>query len=299
MNYIDYTIIVLSTILLVYITYVSVLVYYNDKPLEDYYYKIHFENVQDNIVANRNTTIKPISNKIVFVSFHTYDKVPDYAHYTTIINKGYCHKHNYEYIMKPLQKDKISPYWVRVFEIKNMLNDMNDGDIVVYTDLDACVNPKWFDLRIEEIIQSLKTISNNKDFHMYVGSDPIEANFKYKNTLNTGVMIVENNTWTRKLFEIWGDMYDKRNWIYNNGWHCRTNVGFGCKWAGDEYEQGSLNILYTKNILKSSTHICKLHYSIMSNMNFNKDSFIFHIMGTDNNKRLEFFRKLYREYKKL
>ena len=132
---------------------------------------------------------------------------------------------------------------------------------VVYLDIDTIISPKYFNLSISNIIDSIDKIEN-KIGDIYIGNDPSPSEAG-----NAGIIIIRNTKWSKQFLNLWWSKYNPNNWkIVNNKWICK-NKDVLCNWAGDDYEQGEFNKIYRHNDINSKDHIIILHYSILSNNN--------------------------------
>jgi hypothetical protein len=175
-------------------------------------------------------------------------------------------------------KNKISPYWLRVIDLINLSQTYPEANnVFIYLDIDTCLNPKYIFTPIETLINKLDYLNNN-NWDMYIGSD-------IHMTLNTGGLIIKNTEWSKQLLSNWWKQYDNAYWLYNykyNQWTCYNKYGNYCIWAQDGYEQGALNNIYNNNYLESQYHILILNSSILSNNSILLDSFIYHFYGNYN-----------------
>ena len=225
---------------------------------------------------------------LVFNSFSYKDnKIPEYAKYSTIINKLYCDRYGYIYKQINHPVDEMPPYWLRVKDAYEILNQ-GIYDIVVYLDLDAIFYD--FERPLADIIDN--------DYNFYIGSDP-KLPFSYgmlNNIVNTGCFIIKNNKWSRDFVQNW--LYAcmdengvlsgvcKHDWnISRNKWKCE-----GCNWAGIKYEQGMLGNLYISNVQNAQKHVCIFDQEVLSNTNPSKKSFVLHMMDTNDSDREHVFK---------
>lgn len=141
----------------------------------------------------------------------------DYFINLQIINKNYCKKHNCDYVFRNSYSEQISPYWIKVFLIKELLDKY---DYILYIDSDAVVNN--FNMTIPDLFKQNK-------YMIYTSQvDAIQTPF------NAGVLLFKKSDISLKILDIWVKLYDKSKWHYNkNEWKCDG------KWSGEYYEQGA------------------------------------------------------------
>lgn len=221
-----------------------------------------------------------------------YPKLPEYGKYSIEIMKRYCKSHGYEmYVFDHSNKSELSPYWIRVNDMHRLLKDTPKDSLIVYFDLDAIVHPDFFNIRLEDIINSLDRNTNSK-WDIYAPIDPGPLNFE----MNTGIIIARNTDWTQSFVNTWLSNYPKGFWkkdILTNKWSCTINQNRlnKCLWAGDEYEQGMFNRLYQRDVLDSKKHILPVDLSILGNSDPTKISFTIHLMANSDKTRLDFFKR--------
>ena len=226
------------------------------------------------------------NNKIyIFMSF-AYPIFPAYGEYSIKIMQEYCKKHDYTfYAFDNSSDNSISPYWLKVRDMKKLLNkEVPEGSIVVYFDLDAIIRPEMFDTSLGSIINSLDTLYD-KTWNMYVSLDP----FYYE--MNAGIIIARNTEWTRNFVDLWFLNYPKGFWKINektHKWTCNK-----CLWSGDEYEQGMFNRMYQRNLLDAQEHILPVKTHILGNDNIITKSFTLHLMANSDVERLDVLKQLY------
>ena len=253
---------------------------YNYTPLCKYLKKL---NSQSNIINNYK------EYKIIFLFSHDYYDLPESAKYAIKITNEYCQKHNYELLIKNhYPNNQISPYWLRVFDLINLSKQYDENTIFIYLDLDAAINPKYFDIAMTNLINIIE-LYDKKKYDIFIGKDNIKNKF-----INTGVMFLKNTNKTKEILKLWSNKYNKNNWKYiNNKWKCINNINEKCIWAGKEYEQGALDYLYINNIYNLRDYIKILHMSFCSNRYYNYDSFIYHFMAHSENYRINNMKSIY------
>lgn len=252
-------------------------------PIEKNSFLNNLENeLQD--IHNKNGNNKSISHtrfedlkksgsklKILVIQNGAYDVLPEFVKYSTEINKRYCDKYGYRYKYIEHDVNEMPPYWLKVRDIYDELNDIDNKsyDYIMYVDLDAIFYD--FSYSIEDVLYSL-----NSTHDILIGRDIHE-----KNDANTGVFLCKNSEFSRTFCKVWLSscltddnklVNNCKKWKRNentNKWVCNK-----CEWAGKSYEQGVFNEilhLYKDNILI-------LNNSLFSNRFINKKSYILHLM---------------------
>lgn len=253
--------------------------------IKNYNVKVHPKAILDNINDTYNFAFKKV---YVYMSID-YPKLPEYGKYSISIMEHYCKKHGYDFkVYNHNLESKISPYWLRVKDMYDLLQSTELDSIIVYFDLDAIVHPKYFSKRLESVLASLDDVTKST-WDMYVSMDPHPSNKE----MNTGIIIARNTEWTRSFVGLWLNNYPKGFWKKDTlslKWECNN-----CLWAGDEYEQGMFNRLYQRDVMESQSHILPVHQSILGNHIPTMKSFTLHLMGHTNDKRLEYFQELYKQ----
>lgn len=197
---------------------IIVLIIYNS-----FYLKKNKENFRQKLKPKYNiyTNIKPIiynpNKNNAIVTLYT-DNIKDYAIHSIKNFKRYCNEHNLSlYIFnKGLSNDILHGCWNKIPAILYLLNNTNHK-YIIWMDIDAVFN------RLD--ISFNKYIDNYKDKNMIVCRDIKDEKYKF----NSGVMIIKNNTWSKKIFEdTWnsdvphgygrnGDQVILKNIIIENG----------------------------------------------------------------------------------
>lgn len=273
------------------------LTFYHPKKSLEYYEKLNWNSVVENFGesnSNQNPTVK-----FLFSYSYKNDILPKYFKESRKMTNEYCKANGYELVeINHKGTSRLSPYWLRVYDMIKMTQSMRNGDIIVYLDMDATVNLKYKDTKITDLLHTIDTIVGKK-FDIYVGSDPAGARSNYNMVFNTGVIIFRVSDWSRNFLLRWFKRYKHSLWRFNKGaWECRDNFDLICPWASLDgaYEQASFNILFYMNQYRENDKICKLHYSVLSNWFKNSDAFIYHLMGTTNTDRYNFFSSLSKKY---
>jgi hypothetical protein len=223
------------------------------------------------------------NNVIIYSAYDAeYAKRP-FVQINAEILKKYAKKHNHTYRQLIDTQNKISPYWLRVYYLKQLLNDTQEGTYIAYFDADAI--PIHPEISIPTFIASL----NETNFDIYISEDPqIELNPIYPGKYNTGVYIVKNSQKTKEFVDKWLALYDTTKWNKKNDkWTCTDN-NVTCWWSGEYYEQGSFSKLSQTsklNIvkgLKPDTLAC--------NKNGGQNCFVMHLMQGNDTEREYVFK---------
>lgn len=220
---------------------------------------------------------------VVFFYSHNYETLPEFAVLSQQITDVYCQRHNYSWLNCQHPSDSsVSPYWLRVQDLIRLSSEYPIDTIFIYLDLDACINLAQLDRGVDQFIEDLDTTN---DFDIYIGKDTAVSQF-----INTGVMIVRNTEWSQQLLDEWWQQYDPNDWMrIDNKWKCYKGTK-PCEWARDGYEQGALEAIYRNNWKNSLAHIAILHMDLLSNnLRVSKNTFIYHLMGSMESRRHQFF----------
>ena len=203
-----------------------------------------------------------------------YSKRPFVEKNSEIIRK-YAEVNGHVY--KQIIDGSISPYWIRVKALLDILNTTSDNTLVVYFDADAI--PVHSDVSVTEFIASL----NAPTFDIFISEDPsLELSPVYPGLYNTGVFIVRNTQRSRDFVNKWMDKYDDKKWKELDGkWSC-VDTMVPCIWAGSNYEQGAFIDLTKEHGdglvkgLKSTTLACN---------KVDDSCFAIHLMGESDSIR--------------
>jgi len=149
--------------------------------------------------------------KIVVTQFYT-NNVP-YAKFTTEINKKYCEKHGYEYIIENDTKKIItllegrSITWYKPHLIQDVLK--SDIDYVLFLDIDAVV------------------INHNKKIEDFITSDfsIMMTNDYGPSLVNAGVMFVKNDEYSKNFLKNWWQICEEYPQYKTGLWHDQTCIG--------------------------------------------------------------------------
>ena len=146
-------------------------------------------------------------------------------------NETMCkqYDHTLEYLSKTTCSYDVPPYWSKVFEIIDLIQERKDIDYIMWLDSDAIL------VNYENLKQLIK---NNLSIIFFGSVD----SFIWPGKFNAGAFVVKNNENAYDLMKFWGGLFDQSKWYKKNDkW--KTNA----KWAGEDYEQGS----FTKHILSN------------------------------------------------
>jgi hypothetical protein len=142
-----------------------------------------------------------------------------------------------------------------VLDLLHLSSIYDDKTLFVYLDLNATINPKYFTIGLEELINRIDTY-DNFNYDVYVGKDVFPNKY-----INTGAMFLRNTEYTNKLLKYWLNQYYKND-LYKH----------------DNNLRQELEYIYKNNILDSKHKIKVLHFSILSNPVLIYDSFIYHLI---------------------
>jgi hypothetical protein len=229
--------------------------------------------------------------KIYVFQISSYEELPLYANLSEKINRAYCLKHGYkfEHVKVDYKTNNISPYWLRVYQIRKILLENPNIDVVVYVDLDACF--REFDIRIEQV---LDYVDKKRKFVWYWG-------WENNLWLNCGFGICLNNQISIGLVQVWLKYYenvDKKFWYKNQITHKWIVTTYGneriAEPALEGYEQFRLNQMFTEKQIQP--YICPLHHEYLCHANIHVKSFTLHFYGFKRNI-LEVFKSIINKYK--
>lgn len=228
------------------------------------YSKIKFTDLNNNNKKNNIGEEEQKKYKIAFLTFE--NRKEEYIDLHNKNMKKYCDKYGYDYIHISENTTGISPYWYKVFLVKDLFE--KNYDYVFWLDSDTAIMNFNIDLG-EDILDKY-------DSDIFVGSD----NIKY-DVVNAGLFIIRNSEIGKKFIDDWIDAYKP---------YCeKGNGSLRGRWALSCYEQGHLNRLIYE---KYSKYTSFLDQSLFQNTNSCFDNvFVMHYYGGDKKKRAECFRK--------
>ena len=248
-----------------------------------------FSQILSDIKYNSYNNVN--SYNIIFLYSYDYLNLPKYSDYSIKCILYYCELYNYTLMqINHYGENNISPYWLRVYDLIDLSQKYDDKTIFIYLDLDTILNPKYFYIKIENLLNSIDK-TDNINYDIYISTD------RWPNlNINTGVIFVKNTNYSKKLLKKWSNYYQPKKWKYsNNKWTCYNDLNIQCLilGIGKEYEQGALEHIYINNIYDTKIHIKILDNNISSCTNYNEDAFIYHFMGQNNTDRLKYMKKIY------
>jgi hypothetical protein len=150
------------------------------------------------------------------------------------LNIKYAVRHGYEYI-RPTQIFDIPPWWIKVFLIQSLMKSRPDIKYIGWLDSDAVVHKQH--QPISELFE------NAPDF--LISYCPWNTGPKDR-TVNVGVFFIRVNETSKNIMDTWATCYNPKRW-HKDGGVWKTDG----RWAGDDYEQGSLNKLVIPKYPKS------------------------------------------------
>ena len=288
-NYIIILIIIICIIILI----IKLYFYFGYVILPKFYPK--FSKILYNLNYNNIQNTFNTKDKIVFFYSYDYKILPQYSKYSIKNIKKYCQINNYTLLELNhfYDKKKISPYWIRVMDLIYLTQQYPENTIFIYLDLDTILNPEYFNIKIDILLNGIDNYDNNKyhnnNYDIYISSDPLPHL-----NINTGVMFIRNTKYSKKFLKLWFSLYQESKWLLNDDkWVCKKNKYSHCIFAGYEYEQGALEYLYNNNKDNCKSHIKILQPNFCSNSNYKDDSFIYHFMGFNSNDRNKYMKYIY------
>lgn len=190
-------------------------------------------NYSNQIINNNDWLVIQYDNREFFKFFHNIEEF-SYSDYGKLvsINEKFCKENNFDYLFSSKNYD-ISPYWIKVKIIQDLINTPNlEYKGFIWLDTDAVIVNKNKNVNIRSII-------NDKSF--YIAND--HARFG-EGMLNCGSFFVKNNSDGKKIMNEWMEGYDPSRWT-KHGTKWETDG----PWVGITYEQGYFNqIIYPKYI---------------------------------------------------
>lgn len=212
--------------------------------------------------------------------------------YVKLNNKiltNYSSRHGYDYknIIHP--DNKMSPYWLRVYDLKRILDSYPDNTFVAYYDCDAV--PLRPEISIESFIESIDSLYNNSTKDIYISEDPNAQIVLYNGIFNTGNFFVRNTKRSREFVNDWVSRYNSGDfeWKLNNkNWECIIKDK-QCSWSSLGYEQGEFSKLY----MNHKDKIQYLHWTTLAcTYKDNKHCFTLHLMGHSDRERERIFNEM-------
>jgi len=199
--------------------------------------------------------------KVGVIMFYD-DKIKKYGDINSIINKKYCEKYNFEFILFNEKKYKNRhSAWER---LPLLLDNISNFNYLIWIDADA-----FFYNDANNIVD----IINNH----------INVNFIFSNDLgnkniNTGFFIVKNSQYSIDFLTTWA--YDEN--LYKNN-------PYPYWW-----DQGVLVDMFNKNILNIKENSIQIEYGVLQHFYENdklENTYIYHLAGRSSDKRYEASKK--------
>lgn len=143
-------------------------------------------------------------------------------------------------------------YWEKVFAVSNVMEENPQCDVVAYIDSDAVMHtsPDVFtkDFGDSSFLMSndpsmARMLSDELKDMMKLEDDDILPNEMFP-PFNAGVWAVRNTSKGKEIMQEWKSLYDPSKWFVDETgeWNC----GRGCKYAGENYEQGAFTTVIDK-----------------------------------------------------
>jgi hypothetical protein len=188
-------------------------------------------NYSNKIINNNDWLIVQYDNREFFESFNNVEHF-SYSDYKKLVNvnEKYCKENNFDYLFSS-ENYNISPYWIKVKIIQDLINDpQSKYKGFIWLDTDAVIVNR-------NKLHNIKSIINNKSF--YISHDHEKFG---EGMLNCGSFFVKNDTTGREIMNSWMDGYDPKTWTFTDGkWNTDG------PWVGITYEQGYFNqVIYPK-----------------------------------------------------
>jgi hypothetical protein len=187
-------------------------------------------NYSNQIINNNDWLVIQYDNREFFESFHNIEEF-NYSDFKKLvsINETYCKVNNFDYLFSSEIYD-ISPYWIKVKIIQDLINDPNSKyKGFIWIDTDAVI-----------INKNIKSVINDKSFYIA----PDHNRFNSNDMLNCGVFFVKNDSIGREIMNKWMEGYDPTKWHkIGNSWKSDGT------WVDITYEQGYFNqVIYPKYV---------------------------------------------------
>ena len=223
----------------------------------------------------RNDNLKPehIKNGSNICVCMWYDEgVREYSDIAKEINIRYCNLHKYDFIYDNIRRlpDR-KPHWERIPLIKKILNEYN-YDYVIWIDSDAFFR-KNNSILLENIINKY-----NKEI---IFSEDINNGEKHNSIINSGIIILKNTEYTKKILDYWSkkECFDKR--------------------IDREFEdQGCIRYTHKENIYNLKDRSIILPFGELQTFKEDEhnNSLIIHLAGIGKEKRIKIITKYRDKY---
>ena len=220
--------------------------------------------------------------KVAIVTMYD-DKIATYAHLSALINSMYAAKYGYEMVTIRKRISDRAPQWDKVLAVKDvMANDAHE--YIMWIDADAIFSDFNTDL-VEKIIKPSMTSETD----MIICDDSCN---KKKELLdgsffpNTGTFIFRNTEWSRQFLDLWWENPGTKKFKKYHEQDQLKNM----------YEENALDLQKKLKLLPARTmNSCFEEIPNSKNITVKKgDTFIIHMMATDNTIREKYFKNRYR-----
>lgn len=182
-------------------------------------------------------------------------------------NEEYAKKWAHDYIFKKDGYDDISPYWRKVFLVKEILATGNYRGIL-WLDTDATIYAMDTDLN--------NLVEEGKHFYKSADNTPTNKGFC------AGVWFVLNTPIGKEILSKWAEGYKADKWRKSIFGKWKANG----EWAGENYEQGSFINTILPNYGDSLKHYNDRYLQALEPA---EDAFILHFYFTKE-KRADFLK---------
>ena len=215
----------------------------------------------------RTNSLKPehINNRSNICICMWYDEgVREYSDMTKKINKKYCNLHKYDFIYDNKRRlpDR-KAHWECIPLIQKILNEYN-YEYIVWIDSDAF-------FRLDGNFNLLEEIINKYENNEIIFSKDINNNEKHDSIINSGIIIIKNSEYTKKILNYWltKECFDKRIDGFN--------------------DQGCIRYTHKNDIynLKDKSVILPFGELQTFNPKENKTSLIIHLAGWKRDDRIK------------
>lgn len=182
-------------------------------------------------------------------------KVPHLYRLMQMVAK-YCYTNNMEYRLYYSYEKDIPEYWIKVSLLRDLLNEMNDDDYLVWMDSDAFIHRDF-----------TQYLPNSKDGKVMTVSPSIKPG---STPFSSSVFMV--NKGAAAIFDSWINMYDESKWRKKKGkwqwrWKSKSYSSRGCyeryllSQHGDVINRVSPTILQCPGIVSYRDNTCIFHFS--------------------------------------
>ena len=182
-------------------------------------------NYSNKIINKNDWLVVQYDNREFFEAFHNIEEFK-YSDYKKLVNvnEKFCKENNYDYMFSS-ENYNISPYWIKVKIINDLINTPDSKyKGFIWLDTDAVIVNK-------NTRKNIKSIISDKSF--YIAPDHVKFT---PNMLNCGSFFVKNTPEGKELMNKWMDGYDPKRWSKNG-----SSWSTDGPWVGITYEQGYFN----------------------------------------------------------